>query len=188
MFSFSVFGLLGKKLTKTLSFKKRAGVDIVCDVLTEDEKKTLCDEMLQRIIGDEFLSFEPFDQPLEVPHLVDVNNQLTCKAIPIAKLRMEKRMFWCRSRQYYLRRYPQSTGPRFDLPAILSTQGIFCAGTRKVEGRVFAFRPPEVNSKNVTPVGELNQVDLILRKVAELSSKGGSSGSSSRAPTSRGPR
>lgn len=164
MLYISVFGSLSETLVRNLSSGKR--VNIVCDVLEQNEKQFLCDKVTQRMIeyyyGNVFVTFvEPDDNPPPVPQMVDLNDPYSCKNISIKDtgiIGMAKRMFWCKSKLYI----KGGTLP----PLHHHMAGFFIASSRETEGRVFVFRTAEPTDRSVYAVGELDNVSLILGKVA----------------------
>lgn len=157
----SVLRSLSKTLDKSLSFGKRK--DIVCDVLTQKEKQSICERMMQhmieKLVGNVFLTYvEANDIPFAVPDLVNRQDPYLCKEIPIVGIDMEKNMFWCRSRQFI------KGGPP---PARNNMRGFFLAGSRNTRGRVFAFRPWVANSQAVHAVAEMDNVSVIQEKDGE---------------------
>lgn len=118
-----------------------------------------------------FESFSKTPSGLTKPQIVGTEKSFLCRDVSIAKLNIKKRMFWCDSRRYN----------KIKSDEYGEEQGFFCAGSRRVDGRVFALRPPEMDSVNVSPVGELDDVDEILQYVPRYfgSRKGSSSTSSS---------
>lgn len=148
--------MLGKTIAKKLSSSEPK--DIVCDALDQDEKQQICDEMRKHLFNYNYSGvFELFAERASsraVPLIVDPSNPYTCTEIPIENLSMEKRMFWCESRRY----------DEIESTDYVEMPGFFCAGSHRVAGRVYAFRPPQKHSRNVTPVGEMDNVQLILTR------------------------
>lgn len=109
---------------------------------------------------------EPFvegDHDLPVPRIVNPSDPYKCKAIRINGLAMEKPMFWCRPRRYFIEKQysdPESrTATDTDSdsdsePGVVN--GFFCAGSLNDKSRVYVFRPLSTNDQEVKPVAELN--------------------------------
>lgn len=146
---------LGKTFSRSCSGSDL--IDTVCDKLTADKKRLLCDEFMRNIIlkkhGDVFESFSETPASLTVPQIA-VSASYRCEKQMIGPLNMEKRMYWCESR-----RYNKKNSDDFD-----EEQGFFVAGSRH-RGCTFAFRPPETDSDTVSPVAKMEYVELIVQAV-----------------------
>lgn len=160
---FSVFRSLSKTLLRGLTFWKRTNT--VCDVLEQNEKQFLCDKIIRNMIeneyGDVFLSFMELEYDLPpIPEVVNLDNPYSCVKVSIKNVGtgLAKRMFWCKSRLYI--RGGSS------LPIHHYIEGVFCAGSRQTEGRVFVFRVEELDDRSVYVVGEMDNVGLVAEKVA----------------------
>lgn len=135
--------------------------NILCDRLNNEEKQSICNEIMENLIykrhGRIFRSFLDIESLPSPPS----GDPYTCKERSIHNLNMEKRMFLCKSRWFRKGALKNEYG---------LMEGFFCAGSRKADGRVFAFRPPIMDNRKkgpvkVSPVAELDNVDAILQYV-----------------------
>lgn len=76
----------------------------------------------------------------------------TCTDKSVVMLEMKIPMYWCN-----VKLFKKNQSDEYG-----TVEGFFCAGSQTA-GRVFAFRPVTKGSQEVKPVGELNDVDVILK-------------------------
>lgn len=156
-YHFTALTSVGKKVPEKIPSEEL--IDIVCDELSKTEKQLICDEMMRYLIsencGPVFESFSEIDSRLRVPEIVDSRDPYKCTEMSIRSLGMKKRMFWCKPR-WYNKKNSLIYG---------DMKGFFCSGSRTTVNRVYAFRPSRINGKRVIPLGEMNGVALLLRKM-----------------------
>lgn len=147
---------------------------LLCDVLNNDKKQSICDEIMQYLVykehNDEFLSFVDTDLELPIPRMVNSMDPYECQGTRIEKLNMAKPMFWCRSKYFHKKMTAEEIERQHNerprgidsLDTYGAMKGFFCAGSRTIPGRVYAFRARTSFDRAVDPVVEMNDVDSIL--------------------------
>lgn len=147
-----------------------SSVDIACDRLDPDEKRQLCNKVMELMIflehdignprSESFLNKESIFRP---PRLINPREPFKCKDIPIEGLPdMKKSMFWC----------PHVVWQEGDSDEI-HVRGVFLSSGRKVLDSAFLFRPLPTKTDVVFPVIVMEQVDLLSKKAQEESSSCG---------------
>lgn len=153
---------LGKTIRRTLSFQGNAA-NILCDELKQEEKILLCEKMrlhlVDQKIGVRLYDFQYAESNVPPPDIVDPANPYNCEDTAIQHFDMAKRMFWCEAKRY-------RNGTMLPYQHM---DGFLLASGQKT-GRVYAFRPPKPDSREVNPVAEMNDVELILQYVPRLGS------------------
>lgn len=174
---FAGFGALGEAIGKGIYGKR---VDLVCDVLGNNEKQSICDEMMKHMILRENVStvqsFFDVDSSPALPKLANPD-PYKCNPIPIEKLGFSKRMFWCRTRMYVEAGDGSYVGMK---------DGFFCGGSSSRRDYVFAFTSSKNNEDKVIPQAMMSDVDLLKKKGPACLGCMTSSASSSRSRCSHG--
>lgn len=97
------------------------------------------------------------DSKLPIPEIVGPGDPNMCRPITVQTFDVEKRMFWCESKQF-------RGGPTLEYQEM---EGFFLASGQK-EGRVFAFRPSKSDKQKVSAAAEMNNVDILLKHVFDI--------------------
>lgn len=109
------------------------------------------------------------ESTLAPPRIVSTGDHLACRIVPIEELDISRPMLWCDAKRFVGVRWPSYCG---------DAQGFFLASARKT-GRVYAFRPQNLISSDVSPVGQLNDINIIMmRRSGRSKSRSSSAGSS----------